>query len=97
MCRHGFFLQTADWQDISTQCDLSGHCQIGFDRRIAQRGYQSGCQRYTGAWSILWNGPFRYVDMNIVLFEHLRLDFVFFGIGAYIIIGNGCGFLHNIP
>ena len=83
MRRQQFFLQTADWQHLAAQGDFPCHRHIGAYRVTGQAGNQRGAHRRTGARTIFWRCPFRYVHVNIAFFVEVRIDTELLSTRAY--------------
>ncbi|EGE55682.1 hypothetical protein RHECNPAF_890098 [Rhizobium etli CNPAF512] len=90
------FLETADRQHTAAKGDFTGHGHVFIDRNAGHDRNDGGRHGDTGRGAILRRRAFRHVHVDVVLFEHRRLDAEIDGARAD--IGGRCRdrFLHHV-
>ena len=93
---HALFAQTADGQHVAVQGDLAGHGDIAAHRDAGQAGHQRRGQGDTGGGAVLRHCAFGGVDVQVALFQALRVDAVLIRMDADIGDGKLGAFLHHV-
>src|SRR5688572_17333719 len=65
------FLNTANRQNLSTKRNLPGHGNVTMHWNSGKRAHQGRGHRHSRGWTILGDGAFRHVDVQVQMFMEI--------------------------
>ena len=92
----GFLAKTPDGKRFSAEGDLARHRDARLDLSAREAGDDGRRHGNASARTVFRDGPFGYVDVDIVLRENLGVDSITLGIRADIVHGDCRAFLHHV-